>query len=217
MRQRVIPILAPVTKPRRLECRTHETKSRGMAILHSPLLNKGTAFTANERKALGLTGLLPPEISTLGDQVKLAYIQYDRLPDTRSKNAFLTTLQSRNEVLFYRLFSEHLHEMVPVLEDVTPSLAAQHHECGQSRGVYLSIDHPDAMEEALTNLCAGPGDIDLILTTDGEQVLAAGDRGMGGMESSMVKLAIYTAAGGIDPHRAIPVMLDVGTDRQEST
>lgn len=215
MRQRVIPILAPVTKPRRLECRTHETKSRGMAILHSPLLNKGTAFTANERKALGLTGLLPPEISTLGDQVKLAYIQYDRLPDTRSKNAFLTTLQSRNEVLFYRLFSEHLHEMVPVLEDVTPSLAAQHNECGQSRGVYLSIDHPDAMEEALTNLCAGPGDIDLILTTDGEQVLAAGDRGMGGMESSMVKLAIYTAAGGIDPHRAIPVMLDVGTDRQE--
>ena len=217
MRQRVIPILAPVTKPRQLEGRSYQTKSRGAAVLNSPLLNKGTAFTANERKALGLTGLLPPEISTLGAQVKLAYIQYDRLPDTLSKNTYLTTLHARNEVLFYRLFSEHLREMIPVLDDVTLSLAAQrnHHECGPSRGVYLSVDHIEAMEEAFANLGAGAGDIDLILTTDGEQVLGIGDGGMSGIERSIGKLAVYTAAGGIDPNRAIPVMLDVGTDRQE--
>ena len=217
MRQRVIPILAPVTKPRQVEGRSYQTKSRGAAVLNSPILNKGTAFTARERKALGLTGLLPPEISTLDAQAKLAYIQYDRLPDTLSKNAYLTTLHARNEVLFYRLFSEHLREMIPVLDDVTLSLAAQrnHHECGSSRGVYLSIDHIDAMEEAFTNLGAGAGDIDLILTTDGEQVMGIGDGGMSGIERSIGKLAVYTAAGGIDPNRAIPVMLDVGTDRQD--
>jgi malate dehydrogenase (oxaloacetate-decarboxylating) len=181
------------------------------------LLNKGTAFTAKERKELGLTGLLPPEISTLGAQVKLAYIQYDRLPDTLSKNTYLTTLHARNEVLFYRLFSEHLREMIPVLDDLTLSVAAEryHHECGPSRGVYLSIDHIDAMEEAFANLGAGAGDIDLILITDAEQVLGLGDGGMRGIEMSIGKLAVYTAAGGIDPNRAIPVMLDVGTDCQQ--
>ncbi|MEO8594621.1 MAG: NAD-dependent malic enzyme [Candidatus Solibacter sp.] len=214
MRQRVIPILAHVTKRRQIEGRLYQTQSRGAAVLNSPILNKGTAFTAKERKALGLTGLLPPEISTLGTQVRLAYIQYDRLPDTLTKNTYLTTLHARNEVLFYRLFSEHLREMIPVLDDVTLSLAAQrnHHECGPLRGVYLSIDHADAMEEALANLRAGAGDIDLILTTDGEQVLGIGDGGMSGIERSIGKLAVYTAAGGIDPNRAIPVMLDVGTD-----
>src|SRR5690348_2613099 len=142
MRQRVIPILAPVAKSRQLEGLSYQTRLRGSAILNSPLLNKGTAFTARERRALGLTGLLPPEISTFGAQVKLAYIQYDRLPDTLSKNAYLTTLHARNEVLFYRLFSEHLREMIPVLDHVTLSLAAQrNHPERASRGVYLSIDH----------------------------------------------------------------------------
>src|SRR5689334_2010662 len=217
MRQRVIPILAPVTKSRQLERASYQTKSRGVAVLNSPILNKGTAFTAKERKALGLTGLLPPEISTLDAQVKLAYIQYDRLPDTLSKNAYLTALHARNEVLFYRLFSEHLREMIPVLDDVTMSLAAQRnrHECAPSRVVYLSIDHMDAMEEAFANLGAGAADIDLILTTDGEQNLGVGDAGMRGVERSIGKLAVYTAAGGIDPNRAIPVMLDVGTDRRD--
>ena len=217
MRQRVIPILAPVAKPRQVEGRSYQTRARGMAVLNSPSLNKGTAFTARERKALGLTGLIPPEISTLAAQVKLAYIQYDRLPDTLSKNAYLTTLHARNEVLFYRLFAEHLREMIPVLDDVTLSMAAQrnHHECGLQRGVYLSIDHVEAMDEAFTNLGAGASDIDLILTTDGEQVLGIGDGGMSGIDRSIGKLAVYTAAGGIDPNRAIPVMLDVGTDRQD--
>src|SRR5207249_202152 len=106
MRGRVIPLLASMPKRRRDGC--YRTKARGLAVLNSPLLNKGTAFTATERKALGLTGLLPPDISTLEPQVKRAYIQYERLPDALSKNIYLTALHDRNEVLFYRLFSEHL-------------------------------------------------------------------------------------------------------------
>jgi malate dehydrogenase (oxaloacetate-decarboxylating) len=187
-----------------------------LAVLNSPLLNKGTAFTAEERKALGLTGLLPPDISTLDGQVKRAYIQYERLSDALSKNVYLTALHDRNEVLFYRLFSEHLREMIPIVNDLTVGMAMEqyHHECRRPRGVYLSIDHIDAIEEAFTNLGAGPDDIDLILATDAEQILGIGDWGVGGIEVSIGKLAIYTAAGGIDPTRAIPVMLDVGTNRE---
>ena len=166
-------------------------------MLNSPLLNKGTAFTAEERKALGLTGLLPPDISTLGTQVKRAYIQYERLPDALSKNIYLTALHDRNEVLFYRLFSEHLREMIPIVNDLTVGMAMEqyHHECRRPRGVYLSIDHAEAIEEAFANLGGGPGDIDLILATDAEQILGIGDWGVGGMEVSIGKLAIYTAAG----------------------
>jgi malate dehydrogenase (oxaloacetate-decarboxylating) len=179
-------------------------------------LNKGTAFTAEERKALNLTGLLPSEISTLVTQVKRAYIQYERLPDALGKNVYLTALHDRNEVLFYRLFSEHLREMIPIVNDLTVGKAMEnyHHECRRPRGVYLSIDHPDAIEDAFANFHAGPADIDLILATDAEQILGIGDWGIGGIEVSIGKLAIYTAAGGIDPTRVIPVMLDVGTNRE---
>jgi malate dehydrogenase (oxaloacetate-decarboxylating) len=194
----------------------HETKARGMDVLNSPLLNKGTAFTAEERIALGLTGLLPPDISLLDTQVKRAYIQYDRLPDALGKNIYLTALHDRNEVLFYRLFSEHLREMIPIVNDLTVGMAVEqyHHECRRPRGLYLSIDHEDAIEDAFANLGFGSGDIDLILATDAEQILGIGDWGIGGIEVSIGKLAIYTAAGGIDPRRVIPVMLDVGTNRE---
>ena len=216
MRHRVIPLLAPMTKHRRTEDGHSETKARGLAVLNSPLLNKGTAFTAEERSALGLTGLLPPEISTLSAQVKRAYFQYERLPDALSKNIYLTALHDRNEVLFYKLFSEHLREMIPIVNDLTVGLAMEqyHHECRPPRGVYLSIDHIDSIEEAFSNLGAGPADIDLILATDAEQILGIGDWGVGGIEVSIGKLAIYTAAGGVDPTRVIPVMLDVGTNRE---
>src|ERR1017187_6516543 len=216
MRQIVIPLLATLTKPRHNGDFCCETKARGLAVLNSPLLNKGTAFTTEERKALGLTGLLPPDISTLATQVKRAYIQYERLPDALSKNIYLTTLHDRNEVLFYRLFSEHLREMIPIVKDLTFGVAIEqyHHECRRPRGVYLSIDHADGIEEAFANLDAGPGDIDLILATDAEQILGIGDWGVGGIEVAIGKLAIYTAAGGVDPTRVIPVMLDVGTNRQ---
>jgi malate dehydrogenase (oxaloacetate-decarboxylating) len=214
MRQRVVPLLAPQPKHRSGHG-SYETRVRGLDVLNSPSLNKGTAFTEGERKALGLTGLLPPDISTLEVQVTRAYIQYDRLPDALSKNIYLTALHDRNEVLFYRLFSEHLREMIPVVNDLTVGIAMEqyHHECRRPRGLYLSIDHAEAIEEAFASLGAGPGDIDIILATDAEQILGIGDWGVGGIEVSIGKLAIYTAAGGIDPSRVIPVMLDVGTNR----
>jgi malate dehydrogenase (oxaloacetate-decarboxylating) len=216
MRRRGIPLLAPVPNHRQNGDHCYETKARGLAVLNSPSLNKGTAFTAEERKALGLTGLLPPEISTLQMQVKRAYLQYERLPDALSKNIYLTALHDRNEVLFYRLFSEHLREMIPMVNDFTVGMAMEqyHHECRRPRGIYLSIDHPEGIEEAFSNFDACPGDIDLILATDAEQILGIGDWGVGGIEVSIGKLAIYTAAGGIDPARVIPVMLDVGTNRE---
>jgi malate dehydrogenase (oxaloacetate-decarboxylating) len=217
MRQRVIPILAlrvPGLEADGDGC--YKTKARGMAVLTTPLLNKGTAFTAEERRDLGLTGLLPPVISTLAAQVKAAYAQYQRLPDALSKNIYLTALHDRNEVLFYRLLSSHLREMIPIVNDLTVGMAMQqyHHECRRPRGVYLSIDHLDGIEAAFANLGAGSEDIDLILATDAEQILGLGDWGVGGIEISIGKLAIYTAAGGIDPTRVIPVMLDVGTNRE---
>jgi len=192
------------------------TKARGLAVLNSPILNKGTAFTGEERKALGLTGLIPPEISTLSTQAQSAYIQYDRLPDALSKNIYLTALHDRNEVLFYKLFSEHLREMIPIVNDVTVGMAMEqyHHECRRPRGVYLSIDHAESVEEEFANLGVGPDDVDLILATDAEQILGIGDWGVGGIEISIGKLAIYTAAAGVNPNRVIPVMLDVGTNRE---
>jgi malate dehydrogenase (oxaloacetate-decarboxylating) len=186
-----------------------------MAVLTTPSLNKGTAFTAEEREALGLNGLLPDVISTLEAQTTAAYAQYQRLPDSVSKNIYLTALHDRNEVLFFRVLSEHLREMVPIVNHRTVGLAMEqyHHETRRPRGVYLSIDHPDAIEKAFGNLGAGSGDIDLIMATDAEQIFGVGDWGVGGIEISIGKLAIYTAAGGIDPTRVIPVMLDVGTNR----
>ncbi len=216
MRPRVIPLLASALKPQSNGNGHYETKARNLAVLNSPTLNKGTAFTKEEREALGLAGLLPPDISTLATQVDRAYIQYSRLPDAISKNIYLTTLHDRNEVLFFRLFSEHLREMIPIVNDLTVGMARQqyHHECRRPRGVYLSINHAGAMEESFANLGVGAADIDLIIATDAEQILGIGDWGVGGIEVSIGKLAIYTAAGGIDPARVIPVMLDVGTNRE---
>jgi len=195
---------------------SYETKARGIAVLTAPYLNKGTAFTEEEREALGLTGLLPPAISTLESQVAAAYSQYQRLPDALSKNIYLTALHDRNEVLFFCVLSEHLREMVPIVNHRTVGLAMEqyHHECRRPLGVYLSIDHPNAIEEAFGNLGAGRDDIDLILATDAEQIFGIGDWGVGGIEVAIGKLAVYTAAGGLDPTRVIPVMLDVGTNRE---
>src|SRR5689334_22773408 len=161
MRQRVVPLLAPVIRPRWNADDCVRTKARGLAVLHSPPLNKGTAFTAEEREGLGLVGLLPPEISTLPAQVKSAYIHYEKLPDALSKNIYLTALHDRNEVLFFRMFSDHLREMIPIVNGSTVGAAMEqyHHECRRPRGVYLSIDHPEDIEGAFANLGAAPGDI----------------------------------------------------------
>src|SRR5215467_929640 len=188
----------------------------GSALLGDPVLNRGTAFTPQERHELDLVGLLPPTVMTLEEQAKRSYAQYQRQPTDLSKNIFLTALQDRNEVLFYRLLFEHLAEMLPVVYDPTVAQAIEQysHEYRRPRGVYLSIDHPQAIEASLRDVGAGPEDIDLIVATDAEEILGIGDWGVGGIEIAVGKLAVYTAAAGIDPTRVIPVMLDVGTNRE---
>lgn len=188
----------------------------GPALLGDPILNRGNAFTPQERQELDLVGLLPPTITTLEEQVKRSYAQYQRQPTDLSKNVFLTALHDCNEVLFYRLLSEHLAEMLQVVYDPTVAQAIEQysHEYRRPRGVYLSIDHPETVETSLGNVGTGPDDIDLIVATDAEQILGIGDWGVGGIEIAAGKLAVYTAAAGIDPTRVIPAMLDVGTNRE---
>src|SRR5579863_9513868 len=127
MRGKVMPLPLPTKRGSGTDYGCYQTKARGLAVLNSPVLNKGTAFTTEERQALGLTGLLPPDISTLEVQVKRAYIQYEGLLDALSKNIFLTALHDRNEVLFYRVFSEHLREMIPIVNDHTVGMAVEHY------------------------------------------------------------------------------------------
>ncbi len=193
------------------------TKLRGQALLREPLLNKGTAFSLEERAQLGLNGLLPPQVKTIDQQEDRAYGQYRRQPDDLAKNVYLTALHDRNEVLFYRLLTDHLPEMLPIVYTPTVALAIERysHQYRRPRGVFLSIDHPELLEESFRNTGLGPGDVDLIVATDGERILGIGDWGVGGIDISIGKLDVYTAASGIDPTRVIPVILDVGTDRRE--
>ena len=192
------------------------TSLRGQDVLQTPLLNKGTAFTPEERSALGLTGLLPPAVKTLERQAARAYGQYRGQPDDLARNVYLTALHDRNEVLFYHLVTTHLGEMLPIVYTPTVAEAIQQYslEYRRPRGVFLSIDNPDQVEESLRSLGAGPDDIDLIVATDGERILGIGDWGVGGIDIAIGKLAVYTAAAGVHPARVIPVMLDVGTNRQ---
>jgi malate dehydrogenase (oxaloacetate-decarboxylating) len=192
------------------------TTLRGRQVLADPRINKGTAFDDAERRSLGLTGLIPAAHFTLDDQIARVYAQYRRQPDALARNITLTALHDRNEVLFYSVLTRHLSEMLPIVYTPTVGKAIEHysHEYRRPRGIYLSVDHPDLIEESLLAADLGPGDVDLIVATDGGAILGIGDWGVGGMRIAVGKLAVYTAAGGIDPNRTIPVMLDVGTDRQ---
>ncbi|WP_028402232.1 NAD-dependent malic enzyme [Ectobacillus panaciterrae] len=194
-----------------------ETALRGAELLATPPLNKGVAFTEKERKELGLTGLLPPAVLTLEEQARRAYEQFSSQPSDLSKNVTLSALYDRNEVLFYRLLTDHLQEMLPIVYTPTVGLAIQRYsnEYRKPRGVYLSIDNPKGIEEAFANFGAAAADIDLMVITDGEGILGIGDWGVGGINIAIGKLAVYTAAAGIDPSRVMPVILDVGTDRDE--
>ncbi|WP_432969354.1 NAD-dependent malic enzyme [Dactylosporangium sp. CA-233914] len=193
------------------------TTARGAEVLDTPLLNKGPAFTREERAALGLSGLLPPAVLSLEEQVRRVYEQYHRQPSDLHKNTFLAMLQDNDEVLFFRLLAGHLREMLPVVYDPTVGEAIKRysHEYRRPRGVYLSIDEPDRVEAALADAGLGADDVDLIVASDAEEILGIGDWGTGGIDIAVGKLAVYTAAAGIDPGRVIPVALDVGTDNEE--
>jgi malate dehydrogenase (oxaloacetate-decarboxylating) len=192
------------------------TTLRGRQVLADPRINKGTAFGDSERRDLSLTGLIPAARFTLDDQVARVYAQYQGQPDDLARNVTLNALHDRNEVLFYRLLTGHLSEMLPIVYTPTVGQAIEHYsrEYRRPRGIYLSVDHPELIEASLLACDLGPDDVDLIVATDAGAILGIGDWGVGGIHIAVGKLAVYTAAGGIDPARAIPVMLDVGTDRQ---
>ncbi|QWG44459.1 oxaloacetate-decarboxylating malate dehydrogenase [Bacillus mycoides] len=194
-----------------------ETTLRGVEVLSTPLLNKGVAFTQEEREELGLKGLLPPAVLTLDEQARRAYEQFCSQPDDLLKNVYLTALHDRNEVLFYRILTEHLREMLPIVYTPTVGVAIQRysHEYRKPRGVYLSVNDPSGIEEAFSNIGATAENIDLVVVTDGEGILGIGDWGVGGINIAIGKLAVYTAAVGIDPSRVLPVILDVGTNRED--
>ena len=191
-----------------------QARVRGGLVLSSPLLNRGTAFSLEEREALGLTGLLPTAVSTMEAQLRRVYGQYQRQPDDLAKNGYLAALRDRNEVLFYRLLCEHIEEMLPIVYTPTVGTAIERfsYEFGRPRGVYLSIHDLNGVETALANTGLGPDDVDLIVATDAEGILGIGDWGVGGIQIAIGKLAVYIAAAGLHPRRVIPVVLDCGTD-----
>ncbi|MFI6565065.1 NAD-dependent malic enzyme [Streptomyces sp. NPDC050534] len=194
-----------------------ETSARGRAVLADPRLNRGTAFTQRERRDLGLDGLIPPHVLDLDQQARRAYGQYTEQPTDLAKHVNLSALHDRNEVLFYRLLSDHLSEMLPIVYTPTVGTAIERYsnEYRRPRGIYLSVDAPEDIERALLSSGLAAGDVDLIVATDGEAILGIGDWGVGGIDISVGKLAVYTAAAGIDPARTLAVVLDVGTNREQ--
>ena len=194
----------------------YRVRVRGNQVMREPHIFRGTAFTQEERAALGLVGLLPHGVSTIDSQTKRVYAQYQRIPDDLAKNVYLTALRERNEVLFYRLLSEHVDEMLPIIYTPTIGQAIERfsQEYRRPRGVFLSIDHQDLIEQSLANFGRSSDEVDLIVATDSEGILGIGDQGVGGIEIAIGKLIVYIAAAGIHPRRVIPVVLDVGTDNQ---
>ena len=188
--------------------------ARGRVILVHPMANRGTAFTLEERQSLGLSGLLPNRVTTIEEQMRRVYAQYSRSPSPLAKFIQLSQLRDRNEVLFYRLLSENLEEMMPIVYTPTIGEAIERfsHEYHGARAVFLSIDHPELVEQSLLDFELDADDVDLVVATDSEGILGIGDQGIGGVQIAVGKLALYTAAAGIHPRRAIPVVLDVGTD-----
>jgi malate dehydrogenase (oxaloacetate-decarboxylating) len=184
--------------------------------LSAPASNKGTAFTEFERRALGLIGRLPSVVSTLDDQAARLWAQLQGLPDDLARNLLLEQMHNRNEVLYFKLLAEHLVELLPVVYDPTVGDAIEQYsdEYRGQRGIYLSIDRPDDVEASFATVGLGPDDVDLIVCSDAEAILGIGDWGVGGIQIAIGKLAIYTAGGGIDPSRCLPVSLDVGTDNE---
>ena len=189
-----------------------ETDERGTGIIHDPLLNKGTAFTAKERKDFGLEGLLPSHVSTLGEQLMRAKKNYDHKSDDIEKYIFLRALQDRNEVLFYALLRNHISEMLPIIYTPTVGEAVQRH--GEiyriTRGLFITPANVDNMDEMAVSLPSR--DVRIIVATDGQGILGIGDQGAGGMAISIGKLSLYSVGAGIHPSLTLPICLDIGTD-----
>lgn len=190
---------------------------RGHEILNNPFLNKGTAFTMEERKELGLLGILPPYVQTIEEQAEQAYQNFLRKPSNLEKRHLLMEIFNTNRTLFYYLFNQHIVEFNPIVYD--PVIAETIEEYSElyvdpQYAAYLDINHPENIEETLRN-AAGDRDIRLIVVTDAEGILGIGDWGVQGVDISVGKLMIYTAAAGIDPASVMPLVIDAGTNRKE--
>lgn len=186
-------------------------------ILNNPFLNKGTAFTMEERKELGLIGLLPPYVQTIEEQAEQAYQHFLRKPSDLEKRLFLMEIFNTNRTLFYYLFNQHIVEFNPIVYDpVIADTIEQYSELfvDPQYAAYLDINHPENIEETLKN-AAGDRDIRLIVATDAEGILGIGDWGVQGVDISVGKLMVYTAAAGIDPACVMPLVIDAGTNREE--
>ncbi|MCH3950942.1 MAG: NAD-dependent malic enzyme [Acidaminococcus sp.] len=189
---------------------------KGYDLLNDPFLNKGTAFTEAEREQYSLVGILPPTVQSLENQAKQAYENIENKPNVTEKRHYLMNIFSRNRTLFFYVFKQHIAEFMPIVYD--PGIAESIREYSEffitpQNAAYLSIDHPERMEESIRNASEGR-DIDLIVVTDAEAILGIGDWGTNGVSISVGKLMVYTAAAGLDPARVLPVVLDAGTNRE---
>lgn len=186
-------------------------------ILNNPFLNKGTAFTLEERKELGLIGLLPPYVQTIEEQAAQTYAQMQTKANDLEKRLFLMEIFNTNRTLFYYLFSQHLEEFNPIVYDPTIADTIEGYSdlfVDPQYAGYLDINHPENIEATLKN-AAGGREIRLIVVTDAEGILGIGDWGTNGVDISVGKLMVYTAAAGIDPSMVLPLVIDAGTNREE--
>ena len=183
----------------------------------TPSLNRGVGFTHEERHKLGLTGRLPPAVLTLEQQAERVWHQLQSMSTDLGRNLLLDQLHYRHQMLYFKVLEDHLAELMPVVYTPTVGEAIQRFsdEYRGQRGLFLSIDRPDEIAESFETFGLGPEDVDLIVCTDAEAILGIGDWGVGGIQISVGKLALFTAGGGIDPCRTIPVALDVGTDNEQ--
>jgi malate dehydrogenase (oxaloacetate-decarboxylating) len=187
----------------------------GPALLETPLLNKGSAFTEVERKNFNLLGLLPPRYESIEEQVERAYMQYKSFDEPLNKHIYLRAIQDTNETLFFWLIQAHIEEMLPIIYTPTVGDACEKFSdiYRSSRGLFISYQDRYLIDDILRN--ATKGKVKVIVVTDGERILGLGDQGIGGMGIPIGKLSLYTACGGISPAYTLPVMLDVGTNNQK--
>ncbi|WP_341501408.1 NAD-dependent malic enzyme [Gallaecimonas sp. GXIMD4217] len=187
----------------------------GPALLEAPLLNKGSAFTHEERIAFNLLGLLPQYVETIEEQAERAYAQYCYFNNDLDRHIFLRSIQDNNETLFYRLLEDHLEEMMPIIYTPTVGDACQEFSkiYRTHRGLFISYTDKDRIDDILQN--ATKQNVKVIVVTDGERILGLGDQGIGGMGIPIGKLSLYTACGGISPAYTLPVVLDVGTNNPD--